>query len=109
MSSFKVRDSIIHIPTYSSSNEIKNLIVVFIHLQLTLGRVVNYRQDHVRLLHDLSDSTTLTQKIVASSILPIIKIITIEEHKLDCTFLHVASGLQKLLKPTIDQIISDTN
>jgi hypothetical protein len=60
-----MRDSIIHIPTKSSSNEIKRLIVIFIPLQLTLGRVVEHHRDHVRLLYDLPNSTTLAQKIVA--------------------------------------------
>jgi hypothetical protein len=50
---------IIHIPTYSSSNEIKNLVVIFILLQLTLGHVVECIQDHVRLLYDLSNGAAL--------------------------------------------------
>jgi hypothetical protein len=48
-----MRDSIIQIPTYSSSNEIKSLVMVFIHLQVTLVRVVEHCRDHVRLLNDL--------------------------------------------------------
>jgi hypothetical protein len=50
---------------------------------------------------------TLSQEIVTSSILPITKIITIENDKLHSTFLHVAFGSQNLLKPTGDQTGSD--
>jgi hypothetical protein len=60
-------------------------------------------------VYDLLDSTSLTQKIVASSVLPITEILAIKEHKLDCTFLYIAFGSQSLLKPTSDQISSDTN
>jgi hypothetical protein len=60
-------------------------------------------------LDDLPNGTTLAQEIVVSSVLPIIKILTIEDHKLDSTFLHIAFGSQSLLKPTSDQISSDTN
>jgi hypothetical protein len=87
-----MRDSIIHIPTKSSSNEIKRLVVIFIPLQLTLGRVVEHHRDHVCLLYDLPNSTTLAQKIVAGSVFPVIEILAIENHKLDNTFLHVAFG-----------------
>jgi hypothetical protein len=52
---------------------------------------------------------TLAQDIVAGSVLPITKILTIEDHKLNNTFLHVAFRSQSLLKPTDDQIGSDTN
>jgi hypothetical protein len=52
---------------------------------------------------------SLTQKIVASLILPITEILAIEDHKLHNTFLHVAFGSQSLLKPTSDQTGSDTN
>jgi hypothetical protein len=76
----------------SSSNEIKSLIVIFIPHQLTLGRVVEHRWDHVRLLYDLPDSTTLAQEIVVSSVILITKILTIEDHKRNSTFLHVAFG-----------------
>jgi hypothetical protein len=44
---------------------------------------------------------TLTQKIVASLVLSITEILTIENHKLDCTFLHVAFGSQRLLKQLV--------
>jgi hypothetical protein len=50
---------------------------------------------------------TLSQEIVTSSILPITKIITIENDKLHSTFLHVAFRSQNLLKPTGDQTGSD--
>jgi hypothetical protein len=78
-------------------------------LQLTVYGVVEHRGDHVQLLHDLPDGTSLTQKIVVSLVLPIIEIITIEDHKLHNTFLHVAFGSQSLLKPTSDQTGFDTN
>jgi hypothetical protein len=72
-------------------------------------RVVEHHGDHVRLLYDLLDGTSLTQKIVASSILPITEILAIEDHKFYDTFLHVAFGSQSLLELTSDQIGSDTN
>jgi hypothetical protein len=78
-------------------------------LQLTLGRVVERRQDHVRLLYDLPNGTTLAQKIVASSVLPITEILVIEDHQLDNTFLNVVFGSQSLLKLTSDQTGSDSN
>jgi hypothetical protein len=78
-------------------------------LQLTLCRVVKCRGDQVHLLYNLSDSTSLTQKIVVSSVLPITEILAIEDHKLRCTFLHVAFRSQSPLKPTSDQIDSDTD
>jgi hypothetical protein len=101
--------SIIHIPTWSSSNEIESLVVVLIPLQLTLGRVVECIQDHVRLLDDLPIGAILAQEIIASLIFPATKILAIENHKLHSTFLQVAFGSQSLLKPTGDQTSSDTN
>jgi hypothetical protein len=65
--------------------------------------------DHLRLLDDLPNGAALAQEIVAGSVLPIIKILTIENDKLHSTFLHVAFGSQSLLKPTNDQIGFDTN
>jgi hypothetical protein len=65
--------------------------------------------DHVRLMDDLSNGVTLTQKIVASSVFPVAEILVIEDYKLDSTFLHVAFRSQNLLKPTSDQTGSDTN
>jgi hypothetical protein len=104
-----VNDSIIHIPTKSSSNEIKNFVVVFVPHQLTLGRVVERRWDYVRLLYDLPNGTILAQEIVASSILPKTKILIIEDHKFYVTFLHIVFGSQNLLRQTSDQTGSDTN
>jgi inner membrane protein involved in colicin E2 resistance len=104
-----VSDPIIHIFIKSDSNKIKSFVVVFIPLQLTLGRIVERHQDHVRLLHDLSDGSTLAQKIVTSLVFSITKILVIENHKLYYTFLHVAFGSQSLLKSTSDQTGSDTN
>jgi hypothetical protein len=100
---------IIDIPTLSSSNEIKCLVVVFIPLQLTLGHVVECIRDHVRLLDDLPNGVILAQKIVASSVLSITEILAIENDKLNNTFLHVAYRSQSILKPTGDQTGSDTN
>jgi hypothetical protein len=66
-------------------------------------------RDHVRLLDDLINGATLTQKIVATSVFPVTEILAIEDHKLNNTFFHIASGSQSLLKPTTDQTDSDTN
>jgi hypothetical protein len=84
MSSFYVSYTIIYIPTKSSSNEIEGLVVVFLPLQLTLSRIVECSRDHVRLLNDLPNSTTLTQEIVGSSVLPVTEILVIKNHQLDC-------------------------
>jgi hypothetical protein len=65
--------------------------------------------DHVRLLDDLPNGATLAQKIVVSSVFLVTKILAIEDHKLNNTFLHVAFRSQSLLKPTSDQTDSDTN
>jgi inner membrane protein involved in colicin E2 resistance len=104
-----MRDSIIHIPTKSSSNEVKSFVVIFIPLHLTLDHVVEYSRDRIRLLDDLPNDTTLAQKIVASLIFSVTEILAIENHKLDDTFLHVVFGSQSLSKSTDDQIGSDIN
>jgi hypothetical protein len=52
---------------------------------------------------------TLAQEIVVSPIFPVTEIVTIEDHKLDNTFLHIAFGSQSLLKLTSNQTSSDTN
>jgi hypothetical protein len=52
---------------------------------------------------------TLAQEIVVSSVFPVTKILIIEDHKLNITFLHIAFGSQSLLKSTSDQTGSDTN
>jgi hypothetical protein len=78
-------------------------------LQLTLDRVVECIRDHVRLLDDLPNGAALAQKIVTSSVFSVTKILTIENHRLNNTFPHFTFGLQNLLKPTSDQIGSDTN
>jgi hypothetical protein len=74
-----------------------------------LGHVVECIGNHVRLLDDLPNGTALAQKIVVSSVFPVTEILTIEDHKLNSTFLHVAFRSQSLLKPTGDQTSSDTN
>jgi hypothetical protein len=66
-------------------------------------------RDHVHLLDDLPNGTTLAQEIVAGSVLPITEILAIENDKLHITFLHVAFGSQSLLKPTSDQTGFYTN
>jgi hypothetical protein len=71
--------------------------------------VVECIRDHVHLLDDLSNGATLAQEIVAGSVLPITEILTIENDKLNNSFLHIAFGSQRLLKPTGDQTGSDTN
>jgi L-rhamnose isomerase len=101
--------TIVYIPTKSSSNEIEGFVVVFITLQLTLSRVVECNQDHVRLLDNLPNSTTLTQEIVASLVFLVTEILAIENNQLDCTFLHVVFKSQSLLKPTCDETSSNTN
>jgi hypothetical protein len=78
-------------------------------LQLTLDHMVECIGDYVRLLDDLPNDVTLTQKIVTSSALLITEILTIENDKLNNTFLHVAFRSQSLLKSTGDQTDSDTN
>jgi hypothetical protein len=55
------------------------------------------------------NGVTMAQEIVADSVLLITEILVIEDHKLNSTFLHVAFRSQSLLKPTGDQIGSDTN
>jgi hypothetical protein len=47
--------------------------------------------------------------MIAGSVLPITKILTIKNDKLHNTFLPVAFESQSLLKPTSDQTGSDTN
>jgi hypothetical protein len=98
---------IIYIPTKSGSNEIKSFIVIFVPRQLTWGHVVELRRDHILLLYDLRNDTTLAQKIVASLIFSITEILTFEDYKSDITFLYVAFESQSQLKPTSDQISSE--
>jgi hypothetical protein len=74
-----------------------------------LDHVVERRQDHARLLHDLPDGTTLAQEIVVSPVFPVTKILAIEHNKLDDTYFHVAFESQSLLKSTSDQTNYDTN
>jgi hypothetical protein len=71
--------------------------------------VVECIEDHVCLLDDLPNGMTLAQKIVASKVLSITEILTIENDNLHIIFLYVAFRSQSLLKPTSDQIGSDTN
>jgi hypothetical protein len=71
--------------------------------------VVECIGDHVRLLDDLPNGTTLDQEIVASSVFSVTEILAIKDHKLNITFLHVTFRSQSLLEPTGDQTGSDTN
>jgi hypothetical protein len=57
----------------------------------------------------IPNGATLAQKIVVSSVFLVTEILTIEDHKLNNTFLHVAFWSQILLKPTGDQTGFDTN
>jgi hypothetical protein len=66
-------------------------------------------RDHVCLLDDHPNGTTLAQEIIESSVFPLTEIIAVEDNKFNSTFLHVAFGSQSLLKPTSDQTGSDTN
>jgi hypothetical protein len=101
--------TIIQIPTKSSSNEINSFVVIFVPHQLTLGHVVGRRQDHVRLLYDIPNVTTLVRKIIVNLVLSVTEILTIKDHKFYDTFLHIAFGLQNLLELITDQTASDTN
>jgi hypothetical protein len=85
-----VRDTIIHIPTSSNSNKIQSFVVVLVPFHLTLGCVVKCCRDHISFLDNLPDGMTLTQEVVASSILPVTEILAIEDHKTHDNFLHVA-------------------
>jgi hypothetical protein len=60
-------------------------------------------------MDDLPNGVTLAQEIVAGSVLPITKILVIENDKFHNTFLHVVFGSQSLLKTINDQTNSDTN
>jgi hypothetical protein len=93
---------IIHISSYSSSNEIQGIVVVLIPLQLTLGGILKCCGDDVCFLYDLRNSTTLAQKIVVSPVF----LITNELHD---TFLHIAFGSESLLGITSDLTGSNTN
>jgi predicted DNA-binding protein with PD1-like motif len=44
-----------------------------------LGRIVERHQDHVHLMNNLPNSTTLAQKTVASSVFPVTEILVIED------------------------------
>jgi REP element-mobilizing transposase RayT len=57
-----------------------------------LSHVVECIRDHVHLLHDLPNDTTLSQEMVASSIFLVTEILTIEDYKLKITFLQVTIG-----------------
>jgi hypothetical protein len=100
---------IIHISSYSSSNEIQGIVVVLIPLQLTLGGILKCCGDDVCFLYDLRNGMTLAQKIVVSPVFLITKILAIEDNELHDTFLHIAFGSESLLGITSDLTGSDTN
>jgi hypothetical protein len=102
-----VRDTIIQIRTYGSSNEIQSFIVVLVPLHLTIGHVVKCCQDHISFLNNLPDRTILAKELIVSSIFPVIEILVIENHKLDDIFLYVTFELQSLLRTTSDLTDSD--
>jgi hypothetical protein len=60
-------------------------------------------------MYNLSNGTILAQEIVASSVLSVIEILTIKDHKIDNIFLYVAFRSDSLLKPTSDKTGSDIN
>jgi hypothetical protein len=60
-------------------------------------------------MYNLPNGTILTQEIVASSVLSVIEILTIKDHKIDNIFLYVAFRSDSLLKPTSDKTGSDIN
>jgi hypothetical protein len=93
---------------FKTFNEIQSFVVVLVPLHLTLGHVVKCCRDHIS-LNNLPDGMTLTQEVVVSSVFPITEILTIENHKLDDTFLHVVFGSQSLLRITSDLTDSETN
>jgi hypothetical protein len=53
-------------------------------------------------MYDLPNGVTLPQEIVASSVFVVTEILTIEDRKLDNTFLYVAFRSKSLLKSTSD-------
>jgi hypothetical protein len=58
-------------------------------------------REHVCLLDDLPNGAALAQEIVVSSVFPVTEILTIEDHKLNSTFLRVAFRSQSLLKQLV--------
>jgi hypothetical protein len=84
--------TIIRIPIKNNSIEFKRFVVIFIPLQLILGRVVKFSRNHVCLLEDIPNGTTLAQKIVTISVFSVTEILAIENQQLDCTFSLSPSG-----------------
>jgi hypothetical protein len=54
--------------------------------------------DHVRLLNNLPECTTIAQKIVTSLIFLVTEILVIEDHNIDSPFLHVTLWVTKPVK-----------
>jgi hypothetical protein len=107
MSRFKVQDMIIHISTYSSSNEIQGFVVVLIPLQLTIGCILKRCRDDVPYSYNLPNSTSWAQQVVPCSVLSITEIFIIENH--NGTFLHVTFESQSRLRTTSGLTFSNTN
>jgi hypothetical protein len=104
-----MRNTVIHIPTKSGSDNVQGLIVVLIFCQLSSGCILKHRGDDVCILYDLPNGTILAQEIVVILVFPITEILTIEYIELYKTFLHVAFGSQSLLKTTSNLTGFDTN
>jgi hypothetical protein len=74
-----------------------------------LGHIVKHCGDHIGFLNNLPNNMNLAQEIVASLVFPVTEILTIEDHKLYDTFLHVVFGSKSLLRTMSDLTSSDTN
>jgi hypothetical protein len=107
MSRFKVQDMIIHISTYSSSNEIQDFVVVLIPLQLTIGCILKRCRDDVPYLYNLPNSMSWAQQVVPCSVLSITEFFIIENH--NGTFLHVTFESQSRLRTTSGLTFCNTN
>jgi hypothetical protein len=109
MSRLKMRNTVIHIPTKSSSDKVQGLIVVLVFHQLSSGCILKRRGDDICFMYDLPNDTILTQEIVASPVFLITKILIIDDNELHDTFLHVAFGSQNWLRTMSDLTRSNTN
>jgi hypothetical protein len=71
--------------------------------------VVECIRDHVCLLDDLPNGAAVAQEIIVSLVFLVTKILTIKDHKINNTFLHVTFMSQSMVKLTSDQTGSDIN
>jgi hypothetical protein len=104
-----MRNTIIHIPTKSSSDKVQGLIVVLVFCQLNSGCILKHHGDDVCFLYDLQNGMTLAQETIASPDFSITEILAIEDNELHDTFLQVAFGSQSRLRTTSDLTHYDTN